>query len=182
MKLQYVVPLEILRITGSASQIMDTKISIKTSLEVVKSRKTLTKNDHRSLWIWYVSKDLDSRIPKLVSNIKMGKRSFVFSEFENSKTRVWIWQRRCVRGCMYHCVYGWEIRKEKHKSCTYTQRRMRRKLVKDQFALYGTYCISWGSQLLKLRRWPPYIHCMRRNFVRLRKSKSHYTDAYSGWW
>ena len=145
MKLQYVVPLEILRITGSASQIMDTKISIKTSLEVVKSRKTLTKNDHRSLWIWYVSKDLDSRIPKLVSNIKMGKRSFVFSEFENSKTRVWIWQRRCVRGCMYHCVYGWEIRKEKHKSCTYTIKQVRRNMYKDYNTPYTRHSI-WGRR------------------------------------
>ena len=59
------------------------------------------------------------------------------------------------------CVYGWEIRKEKHKSCTYTQRRMRRKLVKDQFALYGIYCISCKAQHMKRRKCPLYIWLYR---------------------
>ena len=44
MKFKYVVPLEILRIMGSASQIIDTKISYKTSLEYEKFRKKTFEN------------------------------------------------------------------------------------------------------------------------------------------
>ena len=100
MKFKYVVPLEILRIMGSASQIFDTKISIKTSLEVVKSRKTLTKNDHRSLWIWYVSKDLDKVILKQVLETKMGKIKVVFCGFKYNSgeriSKIYMYMNSCV--------------------------------------------------------------------------------------
>ena len=117
MKFKYVVPLEILRIMGSASQIFDTKISIKTSLEVVKSRKTLTKNDHGSLWIWYVSKDLDKVILKQVLESKMGKFSGWYVRLKNTKSAEIFEYGRGSRLCIY--VYVLDKRKENNTSHIY---------------------------------------------------------------
>ena len=69
MKLQYVVPLEILRIMGSASQIFDTKNTYKFVLEDEKVRKPLTKTGYGSKKGLYVCKALGEGVSKLVSEL-----------------------------------------------------------------------------------------------------------------
>ena len=105
MKLQYVVPLEILRIMVSVSQILDTKITIKSSLEVQEFRKPLTKNNDGSLILLYKSEELVKGITKLLLDNKMGKIWCEFSDFKNSRV-VSSWkQLRGFFACVYACVY-----------------------------------------------------------------------------
>ena len=104
MKFKYVVLLEILRIMVTVMQIFDAKISIKTSLEVQKSRKTLTKNDYGSQKGWYVEKARNEGITKLVLNRKMDKITVCFCSIKGHEVGEFEWQWRGV-SCVCICVY-----------------------------------------------------------------------------
>ena len=126
MKLQYVVPLEILRIMGSVSQIFDTKITYKTSLDVRKSRKTLATKHDGSLKEWYVFKALDKRISNLVSKTKMDKDLGCFCRFKKYELGG---LKNSGEGLMRVCICVYNSVKKKSLSVVhiYAQREERRK-------------------------------------------------------
>ena len=122
MKLQYVILLEILRIMVSVSQIIDAKNTYKSVLECEGFRKNFSKNSYGSWWNWYVWKALDSGIPKLVSQSKMGKDLMVFCWSKNHEFVSWIWQWRVLNLCVY-AVYILEITRKRPKCSIYMVRR-----------------------------------------------------------
>ena len=100
MKFKYVVPLEFLRIIGSASRIIDAKNTNKTVLEYEKLRKPSSKNRNGLLWNWYVYKELDKVILKQVLETKMGKIKVVFCGFKYNSgeriSKIYMYMNSCV--------------------------------------------------------------------------------------
>ena len=110
MKLKYVVPLEILGIMVSASQIFDTRITFKSVLEVLKSRKTLTRNHNGSLIFLYEVKALVKGVTKLHSEFQMGKNRLCCDRFKRDDGGEFLGSE-----FVYICVYQFLKRDETKK-------------------------------------------------------------------